>query len=290
MPLLKTSTPNLVLAAARRAQRSDIGSTAIWHYPAEQPKAKILMVHGFRGNHLGLSAQTGCLSDYQIAIPDLPGYGKSEEFAGLHHLDAYGTWLKDLVSKLGEDWVVLGHSFGSLVVANAASKGMRCKAILLQNPITTRASDQKSIANWVADSFYRVCSNLGQTGSALLRSAVVVRIMSIAMTTSRNLRLRSFIHDQHHRFFSNYRSDRVAYEGYQAASTSNVMDYVEYFNQPVLIMAGEKDSIAPLGNQVLAQQNIASAELVVIPKVGHLTHYETPVEIATAIDEFLDRL
>ena len=248
------------------------------------------MVHGFRGNHLGLGAQTGSLSDYQIAIPDLPGYGKSEEFAGVHDLDAYGNWLKDLVSELGDDWVVLGHSFGSLVVANAVSKGMNGRAVLLQNPITTRASEQRGIANWLADSFYSTCANLGLAGSALLRSAVVVRVMSIAMTTSWDWRLRSFIHDQHHRYFSNYRSDRVAYEGYRAASTSNVMDYVESFKQPVLIMAGEKDSIAPLGNQVLAQQRIASAELVVIPKVGHLTHYEAPVEIATAIDEFLGRL
>lgn len=288
--MLKTSTPNLVEAAAARAERADIGQTAIWHYRSENSKAKILMIHGFRGNHLGLSAQTGSLSDFHIAIPDLPGYGKSQEFDGVHNLDAYGIWLADLVSKLGDDWIVLGHSFGSLVVANAASKGMRCRAVVLQNPITTRASDQKNLANWIADTFYKFCSNSGDIGSALLRSAIVVRVMSIAMTRTWNLRLRSFIHDQHHRYFSNYRSDRVAYEGYQAASRSSVMDYLEHLTQPVLILAGENDSIAPLANQVIAQQKIASAELVVIPKVGHLTHYETPIDIAVAIDDFLDRL
>ncbi|MEY3625453.1 MAG: hypothetical protein RL696_834, partial [Actinomycetota bacterium] len=30
--------------------------------------------------------------------------------------------------------------------------------------------------------------------------------------------------------------------------------------------------------------------LVVIPKVGHLTHYETPIEVAVAVDEFASKL
>lgn len=290
MPLLKTSSQNLVLAAAQRAVRADIGSTAIWHYASSIPKAKILMIHGFRGNHLGLTAQTGALVDFQIAIPDLPGYGKSVEFDGEHNLDNYGAWLKSLVFKLGEDWIVLGHSFGSLVVANAVSQGMKCRGIVLQNPITARASEQSNAANWIADSFYRFTARTGVIGSALLRSAVVVRFMSVAMATTKNLKLRSWIHDQHHRYFSNYRIDRVAHEGYQAASAGNVMDSAADFSVPVLMIAGEKDLIAPLNNQLKAQQRIASAELVIVPKVGHLTHYEAPVEVATAIEEFLAKL
>lgn len=290
MPLLKTSSQNLVLAAAHRAERADIGSTAIWHYQSSDPKAKILMVHGFRGNHLGLSAQAGSLVDYQVAIPDLPGYGKSAELAGEHNLENYGAWLRGLVAQLGEDWIVLGHSFGSLVVASAVSQGMRCRAIVLQNPITSRAQEQKNPANWIADFFYRFTASSGNLGSALLRSAVVVRFMSIAMATTKNLRLRSWIHDQHHRYFSNYRSDRVAHEGYKAAASGSVMDSAGDFSVPVLLIAGEKDLIAPLKNQVEAQQKIASAELVVVPKVGHLTHYESAVEVAEAIEGFVAKL
>lgn len=288
--MLKTSTKALSALAAERAERSDIGSTAIWHYSVENPKAKILMIHGFRGTHLGLTPQCGALAKFHVAIPDLPGYGKSHEFTDEHSLENYGLWLKNLVNNLGEDWIVLGHSFGSLVVANALGQGMRPKAVILQNPITTRASDNQSVANTVADSFYKFCAATGWFGSALLRSAVIVRMMSIAMTTTSNLQLRSWIHGQHHKYFSSYRADRVAFEGYQAAAAGNVLDYLADFSSPTLLIAGEKDIIAPLANQIVAQQKMASAELTVIEKVGHLTHYETPIEVAEAIEEFVGKL
>jgi pimeloyl-ACP methyl ester carboxylesterase len=290
MPLWKTPAPELAQLAAARGERADIMGTAVWHYSCENPKAKILMVHGFRGNHLGLSAIAGALADYHVAIPDLPGYNKSAEMPTTHDLDGYGLWLKNLASQLGEDWVILGHSFGSLVVSNAISRGMRCRGVVLQNPITTRSSDQRDFANSLARGFYHLTPKLGSVGSALLRSWVIVRGMSVAMTTTWNLGLRSWIHDQHARHFSCYQSDRVALEGFEAASGGSVLDYATQFNTNVLLIAGEKDSIAPLPNQILASNLIASAELKTIPKVGHLTHYETPGEVARLIDEFVGKL
>lgn len=289
MPVLKLSAPALAKLAADRAIRQDIGSTAVWRYPAKEPKGKLLFIHGFRGDHNGLSASAGALIDYDVLIPDLPGYGRTPELAR-HDLASYSRWLIELTSELGPDVVVVGHSFGSLVVSKAISDGLVAKAIVLQNPITTRSSEQKDLANAVARSFYSGAIALGRLGSALLRSWVVVRVMSIAMTTSRSPRLRSFIHGQHHKHFSTYRSDRVAHEGFATASSSNVLDYAADFKLPTLLIAGEKDLIAPLANQVKLQGLIAGSTLEIIPGVGHLTHYEAAAEVAMAIDKFLGEL
>jgi pimeloyl-ACP methyl ester carboxylesterase len=55
-----------------------------------------------------------------------------------------------------------------------------------------------------------------------------------------------------------------------------------------LIVAGERDIVAPLaGQKELAA--VANAELKVIPKTGHLTHYETPTEVAGFLAELLER-
>ncbi len=286
MPVLKLPAPALAELAARRGRRSDIGTTAIWRYPAENSKGTLLFIHGFRGDHHGLSASAGALVDYDVLIPDLPGYGKTQELES-HDLDSYGEWLRELVSELGPDVVVLGHSFGSLVVSKAVSQGLDVKAIVLQNPITTRSSQQKDLANRVARSFYALAIALGRVGSAFLRSWIVVRVMSVAMATSKSPKLRSWIHGQHHRHFSTYRSDRVAHEGFAAASSSSVLDFASAFKLPTLLIAGEKDLIAPLANQIKLQGMIPGAKLEIMEGVGHLTHYESAYEVAIAIDKFL---
>ena len=51
--------------------------------------------------------------DYEVLIPDLPGYGKTPELKK-HDLESYADWLINLVDQIGPDVVVLGHSFGSL--------------------------------------------------------------------------------------------------------------------------------------------------------------------------------
>jgi pimeloyl-ACP methyl ester carboxylesterase len=289
MPYLKLAAPALAELAAKRGHRKDLAGTAVWHYPADNPKGKLLFIHGFRGDHHGLAATAAALSDFDVYIPDLPGYGKTKELAK-HDLDSYAHWLKRLCEELGSDVIVLGHSFGSLVVSRAVSLGLGARAIVLQNPITTRSIDQNDLANRIARGFYGLAIALGRTGSALLRSWLVVRVMSMAMATTRSLRLRSWIHDQHHRHFSTYRSDRVAHEGFAAASSASVLDYAESFSMPTLLIAGERDMIAPLANQVKLQTMIPGSKLEIMAGVGHLTHYESAAEVAEAIERFAGEL
>jgi pimeloyl-ACP methyl ester carboxylesterase len=289
MPVLNLPAPTLATLAAERGHRADMGTTAIWHYPSGEPKGKLLFIHGFRGDHHGLAAIAGALVDYQVLIPDLPGYGKTSELQK-HDLESYANWLIGLVDQIGSDVVVIGHSFGSLVVSKAVSQGMQARAIVLQNPITTRSSEQNDLANKIARSFYSLAMSLGRLGSGLLRSWLVVRVMSVAMATSKSLRLRSWIHNQHHQHFSTYRSDRVAHEGFATASASSVLDFAKDFNVPTLLIAGEKDLIAPLANQIKLQALIAGSKLEIMPSVGHLTHYESSAEVGMAIDKFLGEL
>lgn len=274
--MLKTSAPELMQQAKLRAHREDVGATATWHYPGQGPT--IVLVHGFRGDHHGLSAIAAALSDFHVVIPDLPGYGKTPQLDGKHDLDGYAQWLKEFLAELGEEPILVGHSFGSLLVAAAHQRGIRTKATILLNPVTTKANG--TLPGKLAGIFYQI-GKLGKPGSYLLRSAAVVRGMSIAMATTRNLQLRSFIHNQHLSFFSNYASDRVAQEGFAAANSSSVLDFARTLPKQLLVIAGEKDLIAPLPGQLKLQQ-ATSAKLETLP-VGHLTHYEAPFEVAELI-------
>jgi pimeloyl-ACP methyl ester carboxylesterase len=284
--MLKTSAPLLTKSAQDRAHREDFGDTAVWRYSSTPDAKRLLLVHGFRGDHHGLEAIAGALPDFEVFIPDLPGYGKTPPFSEEHNLENYGQWLVELYSQLPQDVAVLGHSFGSLVVSKALELGLPTENVILLNPISTRSEDQEDLANKAARWFYRFTEETGAAGSLLLRSPLIVRGMSMVMATSKNLKLRSFIHSQHARFFSSYTSDKVAWEGFRAASGGNVMDYIEHFPLKTLLVAGEVDSIAPLRGQIELKSKLPQARLEVITGVGHLTHYEKPLEVAALVRDF----
>ena len=57
---------------------------------------------------------------------------------------------------------------------------------------------------------------------------------------------------------------------------------------PTLLVAGERDDIAPLAAQRELATRFPDARLVVLPGTGHLAHYEAPAAVAAAIAEFTD--
>ncbi len=279
--MLKTSPDRLFRLAQLRLERADVGNTATWQLGDGGPR--ILLVHGFRGDHHGLLGVAGSLPEARFVMPDLPGFGKTKPFNREHSIENYAHWLIDFVDSAGEFDAILAHSFGTLVLGKALSDGLPAKRVLLQNPITT--TQRGGIVNSLADAYYELGK---RERSNLLRSQLIVRGMSSALATTWRPGLRRFIHKQHSAYFSTYATNRSVYEGYQAATSSNVLDYAEHLPSKTLIVAGERDIVAPLtGQKKLAA--ITGAQLKIISKTGHLTHYETPGEVASYLAELLER-
>ena len=121
--------------------------TAYWTYPAADTSSvlaetpTLVMIHGFRGNHRGLEAIAGALTDFEVIIPDLPGFGESAPFDHEHSVAAYADWLSGFITALGlaGKTHLLGHSFGSIVVAHAVAKWLPSEP-LSKSPRTPRAS------------------------------------------------------------------------------------------------------------------------------------------------------
>jgi len=258
-----------------------VGDTATWQLGDGGPR--VLFVHGFRGDHQGLLGVAGALPEARFVLPDLPGFGKTRPLSDKHSIENYSRWLVDFVDRAGPFDAVLAHSFGTLVLSRALADGLVADRVLLQNPITT--TQKGGLINSIADAYYELGK---KPGSNLLRSQLVVRGMSGALTTSWKPGVRKFIHAQHSAHFSTYATNQSVYEGYQAATSSNVLDYAQHLPSKTLIVAGERDIVAPLaGQKTLAERT--RAELNVIAKTGHLTHYETPAEVAGSLAELLER-
>lgn len=271
-------------------------TTAYWYYPARGKNPtndSIVLIHGYRGNHHGLEAIAGAIKSFDVYIPDLPGFGKSQAFEENHDINNYADWLNAFIEALSlkKKPHLLGHSFGSIVVSAYASRFNGISTLILENPVASPAlKGPKALITAIARAFFWLAGALPEaSGDAILKSWPMVRGMSIIMTKSRIAELRRWIHLQHDQNFNDFASRRVALEGYTTSITNCVGDYADKIRVPVLMLIGERDDITSVAQQhkLLASLESKKTKLEQFKQVGHLTHYEIPEEIADAIQSWV---
>lgn len=291
-PVEAPSTRHLAHRASEIRDAPIAGSrTRDWRFPAHEASDEtptIILVHGFRGTHHGLLPLVAELPNVTFLAPDLPGFGESTPLTGKHSLDGYSDWLKRYLDRVDphHEAIVLGHSFGSLVIArNPAVCGTR--RIVLVNPIASPALEgPERIATELAIAYYRLGAWLpARLGHALMSSRLITRVMSEVMATTHHSGLRRWIHEEHDRHFSDF-SDRTSLlEAFEASVSDSVMNHAGEFPAGTILVAGEQDQIAPAKAQGELVKRMRDATLYLIGGVGHLIHYETPKALARVLRE-----
>jgi pimeloyl-ACP methyl ester carboxylesterase len=286
----------------RRAELPLLGGmTRYWEYGDPAAATTLVLVHGFRGDHHGLEpvvAQLG--AGLRLISPDLPGFGESTPLTEHDHdIAGYSAWLRAFVAALGlrGKVVLLGHSFGSIVVAAtlaedaalAGDTGDRPDAVVLVNPIGQPAlAGPRGVLTRLAIFYYWLAAALPERlGFALLRNRHIVRVMSEAMAKTRDRSLRAWIHGQHDSYFSAFGDRRVVLQAFRASVSHDVSEYAARIPEPTLLVAAVDDDITPIAAERRLRGLFPDARLVEIDGVGHLIHYEKPVEAARAIENFL---
>ena len=291
--------PQLAALAAKRGLAKELATplakTRYWFYPSlAQGAETIILIHGYRGNHHGLEAIAGALTDFNVIIPDLPGFGVSSPFMGEHSVQAYSIWVGQFIQelRLAEKPHLLGHSFGSIVTACHAAESNDISTLSLINPVSAPAlKGPRQILTRLTQSFYWMAAKLPLTiGLWLLKSPVVVRGMSVVMAKSRIRQLRRWIHQQHDQNFSSFAERRVATEGFKASISHNVGEYAGAIRVPTLMIIGERDDITSVRQQKQTAAKFADVTLRELAGIGHLSHYEAPQETANFIRSFIGSL
>jgi pimeloyl-ACP methyl ester carboxylesterase len=266
------------------------GATAYWVYGPPDAETTIVAVHGFRGEHHGLEPVVAHLGGVRVISPDLPGFGETPPVPGRRHdLTLYTDWLTAFATTMAPGAVILGHSFGSIVVAAAVAGGLQTPRVILVNPIGAPALEgPRGILTRLAVFYYWAGARLPKpVGDGLLRNGAIVRVMSVSMAKTRDAPLRRFIHDQHDTYFSRFADRDVLHDAFLASVSHDVREYAPRIAQPTLLVAAVRDDITPIEAERHLATLFPDAELVEIPDVGHLIHYETPAAAATAIRRFL---
>lgn len=253
-------------------------------------KQTIIMLHGFRGTHHGLALIAKHLKNFEVIVPDLPGFAEGDKLE-TYDIEDYVAWVEGYIAglQLPEKPILLGHSFGSIVAAAyAAEHGKTIDKLILVNPIGAPALEgPRAFMTQLAIFYYWLGKKLPNGfAKKWLASNAVVMIMSMTMTKTKDKATRRFIHDQHKKYFSLFHTPASVSQGFKTSVSHNVREFAPQITVPTLLIAGEKDDITQLWKQRQLQALFPHAELKVIENVGHLTHYETPDTVAKFIQDF----
>lgn len=267
--------------------------TDYWEYGDSSSPLQLVLIHGFRGDHHGLEPIVAELGHgVHAVIPDLPGFGLSEALPSPANIDSFSRWLIQFLEVIGadKDVVVLGHSFGSIVVGGAAAQGLTQRRIIMINPIAANAlKGPRGIMTRLAVLYYKAAAALpARAGYALLKNKLIVRVMSETMAKTDDKNLRQWIHEQHDQYFSLFDSRDSVLEAFETSVSNDVSMFAPKIHQELLMLVADKDDITALPEQKLLASRIPGAQIEVVEGVGHLVHYEAPDFAAKHIQAFLD--
>lgn len=264
-----------------------------WTYNDSKPKT-ILMLHGFSGNHRGLAKLIDELGDYRLVVPDFPGFGDSTPMTKYHHtIIGYGHFIKQFIESLGlQKPILLGHSLGSVVAARVAATSPQLidDYVILISPISSSPLHGLTVRHAGArlgETHYWLGINAPKVGDKLLRSHTISRTTTFLLAKTRDKKLRREIYNHHLNDLTYLKHKEVFYEAYKSLNRDGIINYAPGITQKTLLIAGSADSMWPRRTQQAVQKLLPKGQLALLPKVGHLTHFESPKAIATAIKNFL---
>ncbi|MDB5184051.1 MAG: alpha/beta hydrolase [Candidatus Saccharibacteria bacterium] len=262
-----------------------------WEFNPEKTPTLVL-VHGITGSHEGFQYVIPLLNDFHIIAPDLPGFGESPLPHEKLSLRDMGELLIDFVEELELDKPhVLGHSMGSLVVAEAVRQHPSSFAhkLILASPVPTPVGsvEMRRVGVLFSRLYYVAGHRLPRIGDKIAHSRKLSWVATEMIMTTKDKVLKNVIHYHHFKnldFISSIGWNRRLQKEVTKTGMSRYKSALKQFD--VLIINGNRDNVTPLKMQRKIARDIG-ATLTIVPGTGHLSHYEKPEQVANAIRDFL---
>ena len=238
----------------------------------------VLAVHGWFGSARGWGSLPDFLdrSTYTYAFMDLRGYGARQEVAGEFTMEEAAADAITLAGELGWDrFSVIGHSMGAKVAHQVLLQAPdRLDKLVGLNPVPPGAVPMDE-QGW--ELFSGAAANAGN------RAAIV------DFTTGSKLTATFINHVVRH---SLENSNQAAFAAYlQAWAKTDFSGKVQPdTSTPVKVIVGVNDPA--LSADVMEKTWLVcfpEAEMTILPDAGHYPMFESPVSLATSIEEFLGR-
>jgi len=204
--------------------------------------------------------------NYQVYLPELPGFGQTSAPTKPWAIDDYVEWLKNFCKENNVSQIFLvGHSFGGSVAVKFSIKYPgKIKKLILVNSAGIR---RKKLTKEIQKEFFHLLNKFSFLPFYSLARKIVYRTLFP-------------------------QSDYIFAEGVMREICLKVLseDISPLFSEiklPTLIVWGKEDKITPLEDAYLMKEKIEGAKLEIIPHVKHTPHLEAPKILAEKIVQFI---
>lgn len=225
-----------------------------------------LILHGWGSNteRWMQVAEPLAKAGYRVIIPDLPGFGKSQDLQEAWTPNMYVNWAEDFVKQLNlGEFYLFGHSFGGALGCKIAIKyPQQVKKLFLVSAASVRkrtaTKNIYKILAKVARLFWKV------PGYKIARKAVYKFIIR--------------------------KSDYVYVQGKLKETFLNVVSddlsqLTGFINVPTIIIWGDKDKSTPVEDAYFLNKRIKDSKLIIIPGAGHILNKEKPETLVQKVLE-----
>jgi pimeloyl-ACP methyl ester carboxylesterase len=245
----------------------------------------LILLHGLGSDHSGLSELAGRVTGVSVAVPDLPGFGRSAPLPQVHSLTGYADFVEVLRRHLGADRVdVAGHSLGaSIALVHAARYPDRVRRLVLFNPVT----EASGVSGWLGRSYYDIGAWLpSPLDRAWLASRPAIWAADQFVLRTRDTAIRRAILDQD--YVAYRQADlRAVKESFRSYYGTDFHGLARRVTAPTLLVTGGRDGLAPPAAVRRLADRISGARLLVLDRAGHLFPAEQPAAAGRLLNGFL---
>jgi len=227
-----------------------------------------LVLHGWGSNSERWQRVAELLTKkgFNIIIPDLPGFGKTQEPSEPWELQDYCDFVKEFVAALNlEKFYLLGHSFGGAVAVKFSLKfSKRIEKLFL---VAATCIRKKTIKKWMLariSKFFKIFSFL--PFYPLVRKAFYKFVVS----------------------GSDYQYEKgTMKESFRKVVNEDLSKVLTSIKVPTVIVWGAKDDTTLVEDAYFIEKEINNSKLIIIPEGDHDLEQKNPGKLVEIILEFL---
>lgn len=223
-----------------------------------------LILHGWGSNSERWQpiAEIIAKKGFKVIVPDLPGFGKSDDLQYPWDLNKYVDWSERFAKELNiKDFYLMGHSFGGALASKIAVRHAQDikKLFLVSAAVVRKKTAPKNFSAKISK-FIKFFSFLPYYG--LFRKAVYKFIIKKSDYT--------YVEGVIKQTYLNVISDDISF-------------HLPFVKVPAIILWGDKDDATPLEDAYFVEKQIKNSKLVIIPGAGHDLNRKMPEILAETI-------
>lgn len=247
-------------------RKKKINNVSLSFYQSTRGSQVIVLLHGWGASKEKLLPLGKALSkkEWQVLIPDLPGFGKSGSPPKPWGVGDYADFIMKAINKLnGEKKTYLfGHSFGGRLTIEIAS--------LYPN----------KIAGII------LCGSAGISRPSFLKRGfflVLAKVGKIIFPKSEKHRQLVYKLVREHDY---EKTKGMMRETFKLVVKEDLKPFLSKIKTPTLIFWGTEDKMTKYADAQIIATKVKHAELVSFPGLGHKLPYEKPELLAEKIDKW----